>query len=197
MKLSDEQAKKFAFNLSRILYSRGLTQADLARMTGLSAATISGWMWQAHKPSYESVVMIASALKLPCRELIGRGAIGVADSRGAITIGSGTDPDKFTTLTGCLKEKLRSLVEGGYFENVSAAAREMIALGLEVWERENNREEKVIEPENNSEPNVKKIRAYELKDLPLKVVREEPRRKEPPRKLRLIDTLFDDGYALK
>lgn len=192
MKLSDEQAKKFAFNLSRILYSRGLTQADLARMTGLSAATISGWMWQAHKPSYESVVMMASALYVNVRELIGRDRCGKS-----IRLDEKAYDGKVTTGVGHLKAELMELVERGYFRTLSLAAGKMIALGLEVWERENNREEKSVEPENNSEPNVKEIRTYELKDLPLKVVREEPRRKEPPRKLRLIDTLFDDGYALK
>lgn len=192
MKLSDEQAKKFAFNLSRMMYARGLSQAELARTTGLTSSAISNWLQRTNYPSAESVVAIARALHVNVRELIGRDRCGKS-----IRLDEKAYDGKVTTGVGHLKAELMELVERGYFRTLSLAAGKMIALGLEVWERENNREEKSVEPENNSEPNVKEIRTCELKDLPLKVVREEPRRKEPPRKLRLIDTLFDAGYALK
>ncbi len=55
----------FGDRLDALLKARGLSWADLARLTGLSRAGLSRWKLGETAPTWESVQLVAKALGLP------------------------------------------------------------------------------------------------------------------------------------
>lgn len=59
-------------NLQRALKERNMTQAELARQTGIDPANISMYCTGAHTPGIDKLVRIADALHVSLDELVGR-----------------------------------------------------------------------------------------------------------------------------
>ena len=55
-----------------ILVSRGMSQADLCRISGLSSGLISSYMSGAKSPTIKSAITIAESLNVSLDELVGR-----------------------------------------------------------------------------------------------------------------------------
>ena len=62
--------KNFASNLSEVMYIRGVSQNELARMTGLSQGTISRYLAGELSPKVYHVINIAKALGVFVEELL-------------------------------------------------------------------------------------------------------------------------------
>lgn len=61
----------FSKNLSRIRKHRGLSQIDLAKITGLSGRMIAYYETEAMKPPLDKVNILAKALNVPINDLLG------------------------------------------------------------------------------------------------------------------------------
>ena len=57
--------------ISAQLSARGLTQADLSRMTGISSGLISQWKKRSQQPSMKKLKLVADALGMTVDELMG------------------------------------------------------------------------------------------------------------------------------
>ena len=55
----------FSKHLSNLLEERGLSQADLAKLTGIRASTISDWINGKYLPKQDKRLIIAKALNIP------------------------------------------------------------------------------------------------------------------------------------
>ena len=62
--------KNFACNLSEVMYIRGVSQNELARMTGLSQGTISRYLAGELSPKAYHLINIAGALGVFVEELL-------------------------------------------------------------------------------------------------------------------------------
>jgi transcriptional regulator with XRE-family HTH domain len=68
--VKSEKLPAFAFNLSRIRKQRGLSQADLAEMAGLTRRTINHYENHVSQPPMEKVEAIANALNIKTSDLL-------------------------------------------------------------------------------------------------------------------------------
>jgi transcriptional regulator with XRE-family HTH domain len=64
----DNNSSKENPQLDEYLNLRGVSRAELARMSGVSAETIKGWV-SGKKPSFLAVIRISAALGVPLKEL--------------------------------------------------------------------------------------------------------------------------------
>lgn len=60
----------FAGNLAEILWEIGMTQKELAELTGLSEGTISNYLNRRQLPGVKAIVNIGYALNIDLNELI-------------------------------------------------------------------------------------------------------------------------------
>ena len=57
--------EKFSTYLKRLLDERGLSQADLAKLTGIRASTISDWINGVYYPKQDKRLLVARVLNIP------------------------------------------------------------------------------------------------------------------------------------
>ena len=57
--------EKFSTYLKRLLDERGLSQADLAKLTGIRASTISDWINGVYDPKQDKRLLVARVLNIP------------------------------------------------------------------------------------------------------------------------------------
>lgn len=55
----------FSKHLSNLLEERGLSQADLAKLTGIRASTISDWINGVYYPKQDKRLLVARVLNIP------------------------------------------------------------------------------------------------------------------------------------
>lgn len=65
-----EWLKTFSNNLYFVMKERGLTQEDIAGMTGHTQATVSRWLNGTQAPTVFAVLNLSYALDIECNELI-------------------------------------------------------------------------------------------------------------------------------
>lgn len=68
----------FSANLKRIMEDRGLTQTELAKLTGITQSSISDWLNNKYEPKQNKIFQIASALNVSPSSLIGGSAYSTA-----------------------------------------------------------------------------------------------------------------------
>ena len=70
----------FAKHLKGIRKSKGLSQSDLAKLTGLKPAAISHLETGPQRPSFDTLVKLADALSVSMDYLFGRDALGTSNA---------------------------------------------------------------------------------------------------------------------
>jgi transcriptional regulator with XRE-family HTH domain len=68
--VKSQEISTFAQNLSRIRKQRGLSQADLADISGLTRRTINHYENRVSQPPFEKIEAIATALNIKTSELL-------------------------------------------------------------------------------------------------------------------------------
>ena len=68
--MKSKEISTFALNLSRIRKQRGLSQADLAELSGLTRRTINHYENHVTQPPFEKIEAIAAALEIKTSELL-------------------------------------------------------------------------------------------------------------------------------
>lgn len=65
------QDMTIAKNLRRIMFDKGITQADLARVLGINKATVSSWMTGTRIPRLSKIDMLATVLNVRREDIVG------------------------------------------------------------------------------------------------------------------------------
>jgi transcriptional regulator with XRE-family HTH domain len=107
----------FGDYLVRAIDSAGMTQAQLARATGISDSVISRWRRDESAPDLPNLRKLASALRVPLLDLaVAAGHMSPAEARmkdrpdpPAAPVGAGVDPDVLAELAQASPEAIEAV----------------------------------------------------------------------------------------
>jgi len=77
-------AENFAERLKQVRNSKGLSQSDLARKTGLMPAAISHFETGQRRPSLDNLMKLVDALSVSCDYLLGRDVARASSATGKL-----------------------------------------------------------------------------------------------------------------
>ena len=79
----DASRDRFRHNLARIMATRGITQASLARTMNVSRVAVHAWIWGTCFPETSRLIKLAQALDVPVGSLLESEALASTEPEGS------------------------------------------------------------------------------------------------------------------